>query len=147
MISQSRKMWNMPERSTFMIFLLIVALTSSVNAQSVTPIRHRLIILADMGNEPDEEQQMVHMLMYSNEFDLEGLIAVTGYHLRDTTHPELFLNLIDGYEKVLNNLKQHADGWHSPKYLREITVSGQSEYGIRDVRKGNSSPGSKLIIQ
>ncbi len=27
----------------------------------------RLIILADMGNEPDEEQQMVHMLMYSNE--------------------------------------------------------------------------------
>ena len=39
------------------------------------PLKHRLIILADMGNEPDEEQQMAHMLMGSNEFDLEGLIA------------------------------------------------------------------------
>ena len=41
----------------------------------------RLIVLADMGNEPDEVQQMVHMIMYSNEFDIEGLIAVSGkYH-------------------------------------------------------------------
>ena len=40
------------------------------------PLKHRLIILADMGNEPDEEQQMAHMLMGSNEFDLEGLMAV-----------------------------------------------------------------------
>lgn len=36
----------------------------------------RLIIMADMGNEPDEEQQMMHMLMYSNMFDLEGLIGL-----------------------------------------------------------------------
>lgn len=137
----------MSERILFMCFLFCITLSSPVDAQLETPIRHRLIILADMGNEPDEEQQMVHMLMYSNEFDLEGLIAVTGYHLRDTTHPELFLRLIDGYEKVLNNLKQHDDGWHSPGYLREITVSGQSKYGIKDVREGNSSPGSELIIQ
>jgi hypothetical protein len=31
--------------------------------------KHRVVILADMGNEPDEEQQMVHMLMYSSEFE------------------------------------------------------------------------------
>ena len=43
----------------------------------------RLIIMADMGNEPDEEQQMVHMLMYSNMFDLEGLIACSGKYLHD----------------------------------------------------------------
>ena len=42
----------------------------------------RLIILADMGNEPDEEQQMAHMIMCSNEFELEGLIAVSGIYLR-----------------------------------------------------------------
>jgi len=43
----------------------------------------RLIIMADMGNEPDEEQQMMHMLMYSNMFDLEGLIACSGRYLHD----------------------------------------------------------------
>ena len=41
----------------------------------------RLIILADMGNEPDEVQQMAHMIMCSNEFELEGLIAVSGIYL------------------------------------------------------------------
>ncbi|MFC1761420.1 hypothetical protein ACFL6U_05005 [Planctomycetota bacterium] len=28
--------------------------------------------MADMGNEPDEEQQNMHLLMYSNMFDLKG---------------------------------------------------------------------------
>jgi hypothetical protein len=54
-----------------------------------------------MGNEADEEQQMMHMLMYANEFDLEGLIAVTGKYLQPTSkdpyrqklHPELFHHL------------------------------------------------------
>ena len=42
----------------------------------------RLIIFADMGWDPDEMQQMTHMLMCSNEFELEGLITVTGRFLR-----------------------------------------------------------------
>jgi len=58
----------------------------------------RLIILADMDNEADEMQQMVHMTMCNNEFELVGLIAVTGKFLRPgltdahrhVTHPELF---------------------------------------------------------
>ena len=88
----------------------------------------RLIILADMGNEPDEEQQMVHMIMCTNEFDLEGFIAVTGKYLRPESrnpykqvlHPELFVNIIDAYAKVLDNLKKHASGWHDPDYLKSI---------------------------
>ena len=86
----------------------------------------RLIIMADMGNEPDEEQQMVHMLMYSNMFDLEGLIACSGKYLHDgkngfkgKTHPELFHKLIDGYETVVGNLRKHASGWPEADYLRQ----------------------------
>jgi NAD(P)-dependent dehydrogenase (short-subunit alcohol dehydrogenase family) len=29
-----------------------------------------------MGIEPDEERQMIHMMVCSNEFDIDGLIAV-----------------------------------------------------------------------
>jgi hypothetical protein len=116
--------------------------------------RARLIILADMGNEPDEEQQMLHMLVCSSEFQLEGLIAVTGKFLRPESkeafkqklHPELFHRLINGYEKVYPNLKIHADGWPTPEYLRSIVVSGQTGYGIADVGEGKSSAGSQLII-
>ena len=69
-----------------------VLLSSFVIPESVQAIPEdapppRLIILADMGNEPDEEQQMVHMLMYSNEFDIEGLIAVTGKYLKTGPRP------------------------------------------------------------
>jgi hypothetical protein len=114
----------------------------------------RLMILADMGNEPDEEQQMVHMIMCSNEFDLEGLIAVTGKYLRPESrdlykqqlHPELFVNIINGYARVLDNLKKHASGWHDPAYLRSIVATGQNGYGIADVGEGKTSPGSELII-
>lgn len=117
--------------------------------------RTRVLILADMGNEPDEMQQMVHMIVCSNEFDLEGLIAVTGKYLQPAspdpykrvTHPELFHEIIDAYERVLDNLKQHASGWHETDYLRRIVAAGQPGYGIADTGPGKSSPGSDLIIE
>ena len=112
----------------------------------------RLIIMADMGNEPDEEQQMMHMLMYSNMFDLEGLIACSGKYLHDgrdgfkgKVHPELFHNLIDGYEKVLANLNKHASGWPESDYLRSIVKAGTAQYGIAAVAAGNSTDASRLI--
>lgn len=138
----------------FLILLLLASLMSSVNGQS-DESAHRLIILADMGNEPDEEQQMMHMLMCSNEFELEGLLAVTGKFLqpankdpyRQKLHPELFLNLIDGYEKVYLNLLQHSSTYPDPGYLRSIVASGQKGYGIADTGKGKSSEGSELIVR
>ncbi|MFO7804426.1 MAG: DUF1593 domain-containing protein, partial [Paracoccaceae bacterium] len=117
-------------------------------ASEVQPCsKSRLIILADMGNEPDEEQQMAHMLVCSNEFDVEGLIAVTGKYLKANPRPDLFLKLIDGYAKVVDNLELHAEGWPTPDYLRSITVPGQSGYGIVDTGKGKSSEGSDLILK
>ena len=50
--------------------------------------RHRLIILTDMENEPDDSQTMLHLLMYANEIDIEGLIAVSSRWLQNNTFPE-----------------------------------------------------------
>ncbi len=125
-------------------------LASAMLAPSAAPAdspRHRLVILADMGNEPDEEQQMAHMLVCSNEFDVEALIAVTGKYLKTDPRPDLFLKLIVGYEQVVANLRQHAGDWPSPEYLRSITVAGQNNYGIADVGEGKASAGSKLITK
>ena len=109
-----------------------------------------------MGNEPDEMQQIVHLLMYNNEMNIEGLIAVTGIWLRPDfdgpdyrkkLHPDLFYKLIDGYSKVYENLTKHDTGWHTPAYLRSIVCTGQERFGIDDVGTGKTSPGSKLITQ
>ncbi|MDN5215090.1 DUF1593 domain-containing protein [Fulvivirgaceae bacterium BMA12] len=133
------------------IFILIVSL--SFNAH--TDNRTRLIVLADMGNEPDEVQQMVHMIICSNEFYPEGLIAVTGKYLRpesnekyrQTLHPELFHEIIDVYDKVLDKLKNHDTGWHSAKYLHSIVCGGQPEYGVKGIGEGKQTKGSELIIK
>ncbi len=131
-------------------FLLI---TVSISANS-SPAR--LIILADMGNEPDEMQQMIHMITCSNEFDIEGLLAVTGKYIRPgsnlgkynwVTHPELFHEIINAYEQDLPVLKQHAKGWPEPNYLRSVVAAGQKGYGIDDIGDGLSSEGSDLIIR
>ena len=117
--------------------------------------RNRLIILADMGCEPDEMQQMIHMLMCSNEFEPVGLIAVTGKFIhpgmkieyRRVTHPELFTEIIDAYAIVYPNLQKHASGWHTPEYLHSLVCAGQAGYGIDDVGEGKSSEGSNLILR
>lgn len=145
----------MENRTRLFVIALLFACIPGIYAGQIPASNSRLIILADMGNEPDEEQQMVHMMMCSNEFELEGLIAVTGKYLRpksrnpykQVTHPELFVNIIDAYAKVLDNLKKHASGWQDPSYLKSIVTSGQKGYGIADVGDGKTSPGSELIIQ
>jgi hypothetical protein len=139
---------NTSTKSTRLLVLMcaLAATANSATTQRPAGSRHRLIVLADMGNEPDEEQQNIHLLVCSNRIDLEGLIAVTGKYLRKDPRPDLYLKLIDGYEKVLPNLRLHAQGWQSPAYLRGITRAGQNGYGIADVGEGKSSPGSKLMI-
>ncbi len=135
--------------------LLCSALFAPMAPAAPAGDRSRLLILADMGNEPDEVQQMVHMIVCSNEFELEGLVAVSGIFLRPESaspykrrlHPELFHQIIDAYEKVLPNLKQHATGWHEPDDLRSLVAAGQPGYGIAATGPSQSTPGSRLIIK
>jgi len=137
------------------IFIIIWLFVFQVPVFSQEPNKARLIILADMGNEPDEEQQMMHMMMCSNEFDLEGLIAVTGKYLRPESnnpykqkvHPELFHQIIDAYARVFEQLQVHADGYQDPEYLHSIVAEGQPGYGVAAIGEGKSSRGSALILE
>ena len=134
---------------TILVCIVFLLIPTSLWAQAS---KTRLIIMADMGNEPDEEQQMTHMLMYSNMFDLEGLIACSGKYLhsaktdgRTRMRPELFHRLVDGYAQVVGNLKLHATGWPEVDYLRSIVKAGSADYGIATVKPGRSNEASKLI--
>lgn len=140
----------------FILFALLLFGCESTQLRNSDSLngRQRLVILADMGNEPDEMQQMIHMISCSNEFDIEGLVAVTGKYLRpgshlgeynQVTHPELFHEIIDAYEKVYANLKIHSPNYPEPQKLRTVVCSGQSGYGIDDVGIGKTSEGSKHI--
>jgi len=97
---------------------------------------------------------MVHLLMYANEIDIEGLIAVTSRWLNPTrkppknrTYPELIVERVKAYGKVRNNLLKHASGWPTEEYLLSRVAAGQPGYGMDSVGTGKASPGSKLIVQ
>jgi hypothetical protein len=81
----------------------------------------RIIVSSDIGGtDPDDFQSMIHLLMYSNEFKIEGLIASPFGNGRKKD----FLNIIDLYEKDLPKLKQHTEGFPSASLLRKICKQG-----------------------
>jgi hypothetical protein len=121
--------------------LVLVASCAGVSAFA----KPRVIVLADMGNEPDEEQQIVHLLLHANELDIEGFVAVTGKYLRMDPQPELFFQLIGGYAQVVDNLRLHAPGWPDAGALQAVVAAGQRRYGMADTGPGKATPGSRLI--
>jgi hypothetical protein len=107
----------------------------------------RVIVISDIGNEPDDQMSLVRFLMYSNEFDIEGLIAATSTWQRGVTHPETMHMLIRAYGEVRNNLMQHAKGWPTTELLDSRVFSGQPGYGLAATDADKMSPGAEAIIR
>ena len=124
---------------------LALALPDAATAQSSA--KPRLVVLTDISNEPDDEESLVRLLVYANEFDLEGLIATTSTHLRKGPREDILRRDLDAYEKVLPNLCKHAPGYPSAGRLRAVTMTGQPEYGMAAVGDGKSTAGSRHLIE
>jgi hypothetical protein len=109
--------------------------------------RERVFVLTDISNEPDDEQSMVRFLVYSNEYDVEGLVATTSVHLRTGPREDLIRRQLAAYGEVRPNLQHHAAGFPELAALEKVTATGQPEYGMSAVGEGKSSAGSRLLIE
>jgi len=56
-------------------FTILFLITAAASAQTST--KHRLVVITDIGNEPDDFMSMVRLMLYTNQIDVEGLIAST----------------------------------------------------------------------
>jgi len=106
----------------------------------------RVIVLTDIGSDPDDMESMVRFLLYTNEFEVEALVPSTSRHLQDSVHPEQILKRIDAYEQVLPNLRAHAQGWPTAAQLRARVKPGRPEYGMLGVGAGKDTEGSRAIV-
>ena len=136
--------------STFAAFF--VSATWTIAAQPIPPThvdsfsgKPRVIVISDIGNEPDDQMSFVRLLMYSNEFDIEAMVATTSTWQRERTHPETMRELIDAYGEVRPNLLLNAKAWPEAADLRGRVYTGQSVYGLAATGPGKSSDGSKAI--
>ena len=109
--------------------------------------RPRVIVISDIGNEPDDQMSLVRFLVYSNEFDVEALIAATSTWQRNIVHPETMHTLIHAYGEVRPNLLLHAQGWPTAEELDRRVYAGQRAYGMAATGPDRTSAGAQAIVR
>jgi hypothetical protein len=110
-------------------------------------VKPRVLVLTDIANEPDDQMSMVRFLVYSNEFDVEGLVAITSTWMRARVRPDVIRTLIDAYGQVQPNLAKHDPRFPPPDALRAVVASGQPGYGMAAVGADKMSEGASLILR
>lgn len=108
--------------------------------------QRRLFLLSDIANEPDDAQSLVRLLVYANEFQIDGLVATTSWWLNDSTRPDQMRDIVGGYAECVENLRKHASGWPEPDYLLNLVKSGSTKYGMNGVGENQNSEGSDLLV-
>ena len=109
--------------------------------------KNRVVVLTDIANEPDDQMSMVRFLLYSNELDVEGLVAGTSTWMRNRVRPDVIATLIDAYARVRPNLEKHAPGYPDPAALRALVASGQTSFGMAGVGADKMTAGAELILR
>ncbi len=112
--------------------------------------RPRLLVLTDIGGDPDDQQSLIRLLVHSNEFDIEGLIASasgTPGELRErVTRPDLIRQLVAAYGEVRPNLIRHAPGFPAAEQLLSVVKAGNPNRGREFIGAEHETEGSQWII-
>ncbi len=107
----------------------------------------RVVIISDIGNEPDDQMSFVRLLLYSNQLDLEAMIASTSTWQRTATHPETMHSIVKVFGQVRSNLMLHAAGWPEAEELDKRVFAGQPAYGMAAIGEGKASAGSTALAK
>jgi len=125
----------------------IILFLTAVGASAQSTVNHRLIVITDIGNEPDDFMSMVRLMLYTNQIDVEGLIASTSIHQSKKVSPDLIEKVIHAYATVQPNLLKHEPGYPTAQKLLALVKKGLPVYGMEGVGKGKDSEGSEWIIK
>ena len=133
----------------------LAIIVSCVPLDGMAEPKPRLFVLTDISNEPDYEESMVRLLVYSNEFDIEGLIATTSTWLRKNTREDLIRRQIEAYGQVRDNLLLHAPGYPTKERLlavrqcqttnERITSSSVSDGWCNSSRRGRGGGRDEFV--
>jgi hypothetical protein len=104
---------------------------------------YRVLVSTDLGGaDEDDMQSLVHLLVYADLFDLEGLVSSppAGGRASDIR------DVIGVYEEDYPALRTHSQGYPTPDRLRSITKQGATEPAPA---RGwsHATPGSDWIIE
>ena len=106
--------------------------------------RSRIVVCTDIGgSDYDDFQSMVHLLVYADRFDIEGLISSP---MGGTGRKESILKVIDIYARDYPNLRTWSDRYPAAEQLRAASKKGTVETsGVEGF--GKSTEGSEWLIK
>lgn len=141
---------------------MMVALALAIAAPGQDPPpqaeRIRLVVLTDISSltagvaEPDDGQSLIRLMLYTNDFDIEGLIASSNLNHGQRTRPDLIRQAVDAYEAVRPNLLRHDPRYPPAEALRERIQAGQGIAGPKipvetSIGEKHDTAGSNGIIR
>lgn len=129
------------------VVAVIVAGLACLSAAADKP---RLVVLTDIGEDPDDQQSLIRLLVHANEFDIEGIIAsasgTPGKKDPEVVRPHLIRETIEAYGKVRPNLVKHHPNFPEAKALLAGVKAGNPVRGTASLGDGQDTDGSKWII-
>src|SRR3954447_11895159 len=101
-----------------LVLMLVAPATAATAPVSQLP---RVLVSTDIGgSDPDDFQSMVHLLVYADAIDLEGLVSSPF----NRGSKQDILRVIDCYEKDFANLRTWAQRYPTPQALRAMAKQG-----------------------
>lgn len=151
--------------------LAVVGILGSVCLVDGAVLKPRLVVLTDISPadvEPDDQQSLIRLLVYADMFEIEALIAGSGWNSSGRVYPVSWMDImkitIEAYEKDVPNLmkrsgqtnffplavecgRQQLGYWPSPAYLRSRAMLGSLKLGFKQLGDNNDSAGSDFLIR
>lgn len=127
----------MKEKCSYLLFFVCFFCYISAFAKNTTDRNERIRVLVTTDGEIDDECSMVRFLLYSNEWDVEGIVTSSSvYHWRGNgfggSHnwpgDDWLEPYLEAYEKVYPNLIRHEPDYPTPEYLKSISFLGNVDY-------------------
>jgi hypothetical protein len=119
-------------------------------AAEPAPAKPRLLVLTDIGGDPDDQQSLIRLMTYANEFDIEGLIAsataTAGEVKGGVTRPDLIRAIVEAYGQVRPNLLLHRPDYPPAGSLLDRVKAGNPRRGVKHVGAGHDTEGSGWIV-
>jgi hypothetical protein len=130
--------------SVLALAVLLPAFSVCAAAAEKAVSRPRVIVSTDIGGTDfDDFQSLVHLLLYADTIDLEGMIASPWGAARN--RKENLLKIIGLYAQDYPSLRTHSLRYPAPDQLRVITKQGGSDSA--DLRGwGKRTEGSDWIV-
>jgi len=123
------------------IRLMLFGVLSVVCAVASAAEKPRLVVLTDIGGDPDDQMSMVRLITYANHIDIEGLVADRrGQAVRIKT-------IVEAYGKVRDNLELHEPGFPEADKLMACVAQARTTNDLDASVKAEASAGVKLLIE